>query len=183
MAVRVWRGRITAKLTRSSLRLWHQTTSRSTEKTPLRQERLSLFQSRKSSLIPPLGAALGGMRGLAGRVGSHRRGPSNVLPLGSPAARATAGKGRSIQRSMARSASLPSDVIAHVSAFVRDRFVQAHGASLSAADLRMAYEAWCEANNAQPLSQQKLSAALFRLGYSKWKSCGLIRYRDLRLVA
>ena len=88
-----------------------------------------------------------------------------------------------MQRSAARSASLPSDVIAHVSAFVRDRFVQVHGVSLAASDLRVAYEVWCEANNTRPLSQQKLSAALLRLGYSKWKSCGLIRYRDLRLTA
>lgn len=88
-----------------------------------------------------------------------------------------------MQRSATPSASLPSDVIAHVSAFVRARFVQVHGVSLAASDLRVAYEAWCEANNARPLSQQKLSAALLRLGYSKWKSCGLIRYRDLRLTA
>ena len=31
------------------------------------------------------------------------------------------------------------------------------------------------------MSQQKLSAELLRLGCSKWKSCGLIRYRDLQL--
>ena len=112
-----------------------------------------------------------------------KRASSNVLPLGASVTRTNAGSGNSMQRSVSRSTSLPSDVIAHVSAFVRDRFVQAHGASLAAADLRMAYEGWCEANNARPLPQQTLSATLLRLGYSKWKSCGLIRYRDLRLTA
>jgi hypothetical protein len=29
----------------------------------------------------------------------------------------------------------------------------------------------------------KFAAELKRLGYAKWKSCGLIRYRDLPFVA
>ena len=45
------------------------------------------------------------------------------------------------------------------------------------------YEAWCAHNDYEPLSQQKLGAELTSLGFTKWKSCGLIRYRDLQLVA
>ena len=71
----------------------------------------------------------------------------------------------------------------HVAAFVADCLVTVLGASLATADIRTAYEAWCAANGHEPLSQQKLSAELLRLGCSKWKSCGLIRYRDLQLVA
>jgi hypothetical protein len=32
-----------------------------------------------------------------------------------------------------------------------------------------------------PLSQQKLGAELTLLGFARWKSCGLIRYRDVQL--
>jgi hypothetical protein len=49
--------------------------------------------------------------------------------------------------------------------------------------LRKAYEFWCTVHGRQPLSQQKLGAELRALGFAKWKSCGLIRYRDLQLVA
>ena len=71
----------------------------------------------------------------------------------------------------------------HVAAFAAECLVQVPGESLAAADIRSAYKAWCAANGHEPLSQQKLSAELLRLGCSKWKSCGLIRYRDLQLVA
>ena len=56
----------------------------------------------------------------------------------------------------------------HVAAFVADCLVTVPGASLATADIRMAYEAWCVANGHEPLSQQKLSAELLRLGCSKW---------------
>ena len=71
----------------------------------------------------------------------------------------------------------------HVAAFAADRLLTVPGASLVAADIRSAYKAWCAANGHEPLSQQKLSAELLRLGCSKWKSCGHIRYRDLQLAA
>ena len=114
---------------------------------------------------------------------SSKRVCSNVLPLRGRATRAMAGKGGSVAGAVTPRRIPPLDVISHVSAFVADRFVQTHGASLAAADLRIAYEAWCDVNNHPTVSQQKLSAALLRLGFSKWKSCGLIRYRDLRLAA
>jgi len=34
-----------------------------------------------------------------------------------------------------------------------------------------------------PLSLPRLAAELKALGYIKWKSCGVIRYRDLELAA
>ena len=67
-------------------------------------------------------------------------------------------------------------------AFAADRLVTAQGASLAAAEIRTAYEAWRAAKGHEPLSQQKLSAELLRLGCSNWKTCGIIRYRDLQLV-
>jgi hypothetical protein len=46
-----------------------------------------------------------------------------------------------------------------------------------------AYDAWCGAHGLIPLSTTKLAGELRRLGYEKWKSSGLMRYRDLQLVA
>ena len=54
---------------------------------------------------------------------------------------------------------------------------------MSASDLRAAYAAWCAIHGDGPLSQQRFGVELKALGYAKWKSCGLIRYRDLQLVA
>ena len=71
----------------------------------------------------------------------------------------------------------------HVPAFVEARLQNAQGASLAAKDLRAAYEAWCAAHGYRPLTVPKFAAELKALGYDKWKSCGLIRYRDLQLVA
>jgi hypothetical protein len=93
------------------------------------------------------------------------------------------GEGPSLNHAVASGAVLPFAVASHVLAFASDRLLQVAGESLAASELRAAYEAWCKANNHEPLSQQKLSAELLRLGYSKWKSCGLIRYRDLHLAA
>ena len=71
----------------------------------------------------------------------------------------------------------------HVPDFARQCLEPASGISLSSAHLRATYEAWCADHDYEPLSQQKLGAELTRLGFAKWKSCGLIRYRDLQLVA
>jgi len=38
-------------------------------------------------------------------------------------------------------------------------------------------------NPTAPLSMPKFAAELKALGYDKWKSCGLIRYRGLRFAA
>ena len=74
-------------------------------------------------------------------------------------------------------------VVSHVASFAAERLVPVAGASLATADIRSAYEAWCAANGHHPISRQKLSTELLRLGCCKWKSCGLIRYRDLQLRA
>ncbi len=145
-----------------------------------------MVPSSASKVLPnstPKGRTRGHARACREDRASSKRVSSNVLPLRGRATRARAGEGGSVAGPVTPRRNPPLDAISHVSAFVADRFVQTHGASLAAADLRIAYEAWCEANNHPPVSQQKLSAALLRLGFSKWKSCGLIRYRDLRLAA
>ena len=49
--------------------------------------------------------------------------------------------------------------------------------------MRAAYKEWCAKRAHAPLSQQKLGTELAGLGFAKWKSCGLIRYRDVLLAA
>jgi len=79
---------------------------------------------------------------------------------------------------------LPVPVITpHVPAFVQEYLQDAPGASVAAKDLRAAYEGWCAKQGLAPLSVPKLAAELKGLGYAKWKTAGLIRYRDLRLAA
>jgi Poxvirus D5 protein-like len=75
------------------------------------------------------------------------------------------------------------EIGSHVAAFVRERLETSSGSSLAAAELRAAYEAWCATHNHKPLSMPKFAAELKALGYDKWKSCGLIRYRCLRFAA
>jgi hypothetical protein len=71
----------------------------------------------------------------------------------------------------------------HVSAFVQERLRHEHGASIAARDLRAIYESWCAVHGRAAVSQPKLAAELKALGHGKWKSCGLVRYRDLQLAA
>jgi phage/plasmid-associated DNA primase len=71
----------------------------------------------------------------------------------------------------------------HVAAFVRERLETSSGSSVAAGELRGAYEAWCAAHDHEPLSMPKFAAELKALGYDKWNSCGLIRYRGLRFAA
>lgn len=75
-----------------------------------------------------------------------------------------------------------SSAAAHVCAFARERLQPAVGMSLGAFDLRRAYEEWCATDSQEPLSQQKVGVELSALGYTRWKSCGLIRYRDVQLT-
>jgi hypothetical protein len=117
----------------------------------------------------------------------HRRNevsnsPSNVVPMRPPSSSANLAKGASsgLQGGAAGGLAL---IGSHVSAFVQERLRHAHGASIAAKDLRAAYESWCSVHGHTPLSQPKLAAELKALGYGKWKSCGLMRYRDLQLVA
>lgn len=76
-----------------------------------------------------------------------------------------------------------SEIDSHVPVFVRDRLKMSTGSSLAAGELRAAYEAWCATHDLEPLSLPKFAAEPKALGYSKWKSCGLIRYCDLQLAA
>jgi len=68
-----------------------------------------------------------------------------------------------------------------VAPFVRDR-LQIFKGSVGSSDLRAAYESWCAANGYTPLTPAKLASQLKLLGVAKWKSCGLIRYRDYNLL-
>jgi len=71
----------------------------------------------------------------------------------------------------------------HVSAFVGERLQRIDGTSIAFSELWSAYEAWCAAQDRAPLSTPKFAAELKVLGYGKYKSCGLMRYRGLRLAA
>jgi hypothetical protein len=108
--------------------------------------------------------------------------PSNVVSMLPPSPSRTVGKGASPTLQGKDGVTL-AVIGSHVPAFVRDRLRHAHGASITAGDLRATYEDWCAGHGHTALSQPKLAAELKALGYSKWKSSGLIRYRDLQLVA
>jgi hypothetical protein len=98
--------------------------------------------------------------------------PSNILPL----------RPRSALDGLAGEAP-PKTIPSKVSDFVQQRLKRATGASLGATELRSIYEAWCKLHGCVPLSAPKFAAELKRLGIDKWKSSGLIRYRDLQLAA
>ena len=72
---------------------------------------------------------------------------------------------------------------AHVSAFVGERLQKINGTSIAFSGLRSGYEVWCAERGEKPLSLPRFAAAVKALGYEKWKSCGLIRYRGLQLAA
>ena len=112
--------------------------------------------------------------------------PSKVLPW--PPARSREGgiQGRENSRPPARSFSLSAGaapVDGSVAEFASDHLQPAAGGSIAAADARAKYKAWCAARGHTPMSQQRLGLELRRLGFAKWKSCGLIRYRDVELRA
>ena len=71
----------------------------------------------------------------------------------------------------------------HVPDFARDCLHKAAGRSLPAADIWFAYICWCTARGHHPVSQQRLGLELAGLGFTKWKSSGRIRYRDVQLAA
>jgi hypothetical protein len=71
----------------------------------------------------------------------------------------------------------------HVPDFARDCLQPAAGRSLPAADLWFAYICWCTARGHPPASQQRLGLELAGLGFTKWKSSGRMRYRDVQLAA
>ena len=71
----------------------------------------------------------------------------------------------------------------HVREFAEECLRAVEGTSVAASDIGTAYHLWCAARGHVPLSVPKLAAELKELGYVKWKSRGLMRYRDLQLVA
>jgi hypothetical protein len=108
--------------------------------------------------------------------------PSNVLPMRPrPPSRAIP-EGASPRQQSRLDCVLP-ETDSHVPAFIQQRLQTAKGMSIAAKDLRAAYEAWCAKQCHPPLTIPKFAAELKALGYDKWKSCGLIRYRGLQLVA
>jgi len=124
---------------------------------------------------PSLSARKPSLSGLASGAGRLRRagtrpareGPSNILP------RRPRSPSSGLTGEDAPMTTLPS----HVSDFVQQRLKRETGMSLGAAELRNVYEAWCQLRGYAPLTELK------RLGFLKWKSSGLMRYRDLQLVA
>ena len=71
----------------------------------------------------------------------------------------------------------------HVRKFAGECLQAVQGVSVAASDILAAYHVWCAARGHAPLSMTRLAAELKELGYVKWKSNGLMRYRDLQLVA
>ena len=107
--------------------------------------------------------------------------PSNVFAM-RPSRRIQA-PSRDCQGHLRASMRTSTEVAAHVNEFILLRVRPAAGASVGASDLRAAYEDWCTSRACEPLSQQKLGAELTELGFARWKSCGLIRYKGVRLAA
>jgi hypothetical protein len=141
---------------------------------PASSQSPSLRTLPKPSLKPAV-AGQGSVREPMRREAS--KSPSNVLPMRRPGCPSTAlpeGASPTIHEIKLGS---------HVAAFVRERLETSSGSSLAAGELRAAYEAWCAARDHKPLSMPKFAAELKALGYDKWKSRGLIRYRGLRFAA
>jgi len=106
--------------------------------------------------------------------------PTNILPMKprtpSPALPQGASGGHQPGRGSMAMAS-------HVSKFVRERLRKVDGTSIASSELRSAYEVWCAEQGERPLSIQGFAAEMIALGYEKYKSCGLMRYRGLQLAA
>jgi hypothetical protein len=70
----------------------------------------------------------------------------------------------------------------HLLVFSAERLLKVEGISIAFSELRSDYEVWCAERGESPLSLPRFAAALKALGYEKWKSSGLIRYRGLQLA-
>ena len=137
-----------------------------------------------SRIIPgsSLTAANGGISSDRHPVRDERaEGPSNIIPLaGARSREPRAREGTPMSPISGRR--VLGTIGNHVPEFVRQCLKPAPGTSLGASELRVTYEAWCADHGYEPLSQQKLGAELRGLGFAKWKSCGLIRYRTCNLL-
>jgi hypothetical protein len=102
--------------------------------------------------------------------------PSNVVPL-------VRLKPREDLREASRT-SLEGGTISvmssHAPEFVQECLKSSTGSSLSAAELRCAYGAKL---GLKPVSVKKLGSELTKLGCTRWRSSGRVRYRDLQLAA
>src|SRR5262249_23738451 len=112
-------------------------------------------------------------------AGNQHGRPSNVLPIRPQLALADFSTNPLVEGTLDEATLNES----HVAAFVCDRLQISKGSSVAASDLRATYERWCAARGRTPLTSPRFAAELKRLGFAKWKSCGLIRYRDLQLAA
>ena len=131
---------------------------------------------------PSLDAVLAGRATAPGRQRRDGNPPSNVVPmrpLSSPREQAKGGSPVP-QGGPTRKASVTGS---HVAAFVRDRFRNAPGAPLAAKDLRVRLRSLVHEAGPPATYGSQFAAELKALGYGKWKSCGLMRYRGLQLVA
>src|SRR5262245_9409934 len=122
-----------------------------------------------------------------GRVQAHAtrealNPPSNVLPMRPRARCGTLPQGGSPIAQSQPDDALPEDR-SHVAAFLEQRLLRARGVSVRTMELQGIYEAWCRLQGCEPLSMRKLAAELKTLGHGKYKSDGLMRYRDLQLLA
>ena len=143
----------------------------------VRTSKVEILSREPSQIVPqssPRAASMGAPTSRQGTSKGPAKPPSNVLPM--RAARPMSEKGRS-------SGALKSSSATHASDFAHACLRSTTGISIRACDLRSRYNQWCAERGLKPLSQQKLGAELARLGFAKWKSCGLIRYRDVQLAA
>ena len=108
---------------------------------------------------------------------------SNILPWRVPSPSNGSPKGAAAVPAKGRPVGAMAATAAHLPAFLQQRLRKASGWSLGFKELRAAYETWCSAHGYEPLSVPRFAGELKELGYGKWKSCGVIRYRDLQLVA
>ena len=112
----------------------------------------------------------------------HAGSSSNVVQMRPPPS-SLQGSNAAPQGLEGGSAGNPCTEGSHVPAFVQDRLWSTPGPSVGATDLRDAYIGWCTEHGYTPLSPQKFAAELAAMGFSKWKTGGRIRYRNLQLVA
>jgi hypothetical protein len=108
--------------------------------------------------------------------------PSNILPMPVRSAHVDLPK----PSSPSRREGSPAHVAishSHIRKFAEECLRAVKGTSVAASDVLASYHIWCAARGHAPLSMPRLAAELKELGYVKWKSNGLMRYRDLQLVA
>ena len=143
---------------------------------PRSNERATLPKPSLPAVVP------GGGREQASAAREVVTPTSNILPMPVRSAHADLPKPSLPSR---RGGSLAELAISHshIRKFAEECLYAVMGASVAASDVSAAYHIWCAARGHAPLSMPRLAAELKELGYVKWKSNGLMRYRDLQVVA